>query len=172
MSITAVTASRDFVISRVFDAPRDLVWKVFTEAEHLKHWWGPKGSEVFHAQVNLRPGGVYLYGLTMGGADVWGKITYREIAAPKRMTMIVSFSDENGGVTRHPMAPVWPLQWFSEIIFEDIGNKTKLTLRSSPVEQTPREEREAFDAAHDNLRGGWGGSFDVLAGYLAGLRKN
>jgi uncharacterized protein YndB with AHSA1/START domain len=171
MSTAAVT-STDFVISRVFDAPRDLVWKAFTDAEYLKHWWGPKGSEVFHAQVDLRPGGAYLYGLLMGGAEVWGKITYREIAAPKRLTMIVSFSDENGGVTRHPMAPVWPLQWFSEIVFEDLGGKTKVILRSSPLEQTTPEEREAFDGAHNSMRGGWGGSFDVLDGYLAGLRKN
>lgn len=173
MSATATATSADFVLSRVFDAPRDLVWKVFTEAEHLKHWWGPKGSEIFHAQVDLRPGGAYLYGLTMAdGAEVWGKITYREIAAPGRMTMIVSFSDKNGGVTRHPMAPVWPLQWTSELVFEDLGNKTKVTLRSSPVERTPREEREVFDASHHKLRGGWGGSFDVLDGYLAGLRKS
>jgi uncharacterized protein YndB with AHSA1/START domain len=168
---TAAT-SADFVITRVFDAPRDLVWEVFTEAGHLKHWWGPKGCSVFHAQVDLRPGGVYLYGLAMaGGAEVWGKISYREIAAPERMTMIVSFSDRNGGVTRHPMAPVWPLQWASEIVFEAVGSKTKVTLRSSPAGQTTPEERAAFDSGRDSLRGGWSGCFDALDGYLAGLRK-
>lgn len=170
---TAAAISPDFVISRVFEAPRDLVWKIFTDENHMKHWWGPKGAKVFHSKIDLRPGGTYLYGLTMpDGAKVWGKFTYREIVAPERMTVMVSFSDENGGVTRHPMVPVWPLQWLSELTFEDLGNRTKLTLRSSLVGQTTPEERTAFDAAHDSMRGGWGGSFDVLDGYLAGLRKN
>ena len=55
--------STDFVISRVFDAPRDLVWKCFTEPERMKHWWGPKGFTVIASKMDLRPGGTYHYGM-------------------------------------------------------------------------------------------------------------
>ncbi|MBI3597425.1 MAG: SRPBCC domain-containing protein [Nitrospirae bacterium] len=48
----------EFVISRTFDAPRDLVWKAFTDPERMKHWWGPKGFTVRVAKMDFRPGGV------------------------------------------------------------------------------------------------------------------
>ncbi len=50
-----------FVISRVFDAPRGLVFKAFTDIERLKHWWGPKGSKVIASEMDLRPGGIFHY---------------------------------------------------------------------------------------------------------------
>ena len=56
----AATQNADFVISRVFDAPRDLVWKAFTEPERMKEWWGPKGCTVIASKMDLRPGGTYL----------------------------------------------------------------------------------------------------------------
>ena len=53
----------DFVISRTFDAPRELVWKCFTDPERMKQWWGPKGFKVITSKMDLRPGGCYHYGL-------------------------------------------------------------------------------------------------------------
>ncbi len=49
----------DFVISRVFDAPRDLVWKCFTEPERMRQWFGPKGSVIVSSKMDLRVGGIY-----------------------------------------------------------------------------------------------------------------
>ena len=53
----------EFVLSRVLDAPRDLVWKCFTDPERMRHWWGPKGFKVIASKMDLRPGGIYHYGL-------------------------------------------------------------------------------------------------------------
>ena len=101
----------DFVISRVFDAPRDLVWKCFTDPERMKQWWGPKGFTVIASNMDLRVGGTYHYGMKApDGSAMWGKFVYREIVPPEKLVFINSFSDENGGVTRHPMTPSWPLQ--------------------------------------------------------------
>jgi uncharacterized protein YndB with AHSA1/START domain len=61
--MNAGAKSGDFVMSRVFNAPRDLVWKVFTDVEHMKHWWGPKGFTVVKAEMDLRPGGTYHYAM-------------------------------------------------------------------------------------------------------------
>src|SRR5437667_4225050 len=116
----------DFVISRVFDAPRELVWKAFTEPERMKEWWGPKGFTVIASKMDLRPGGTYHYGMKApDGSAMWGKFLFRDIVAPERMVLINSFSDEAGGITRHPMAPTWPLQMLSTFTFEDVGGKTK-----------------------------------------------
>jgi uncharacterized protein YndB with AHSA1/START domain len=70
----AASSTREFTTSRVFDAPRELVWKALTEPERLKRWWGPKGFTVKSAEVDLRPGGSFLYCLQGpgGGFEMWG----------------------------------------------------------------------------------------------------
>ena len=168
MSTQAQTENTDFVISRTFDAPRDLVWKAFTEPERMKQWWGPKGFTVIAWKMDFSPGGTYHYGMRApDGSAMWGKFVYQEITPPERMVLINSFSDEAGGITRHPMAPNWPLQMFSTFTFEDVGGgKTKFAVRWSPHNATA-EERKVFAACHDSMRGGWGGTMDQLAAYLA-----
>jgi uncharacterized protein YndB with AHSA1/START domain len=163
----AKTKDRDFVISRVFDAPRDLVWQCFTQVERMKHWWGPKGVTVVKAEMDLHVGGTFHYAMQPpGGGVMWGKFVYREITPPERMVFISSFSDEAGGLTRHPMSPNWPLQMFSIFTFEELpGGKTKFTVRWSPYEATDTE-RATFDAGHDSMTGGWGGTLDQLESYL------
>jgi uncharacterized protein YndB with AHSA1/START domain len=168
--MTAISATKEFVMSRVFDAPRDLVWRCFTEAEHLKQWWGPKGFKVTKAKVDLRPGGVFHYAMQPSGGDLmWGKMAYREITPRDRIVFINSFSDEAGGVTRHPMAPSWPLQMLSIYTFEDApGGKTKFTVHWTPYEAMP-EERAVFesDQSRVSMTNGWTGTLDKLEPYLA-----
>ena len=164
-------SNQDFVITRIFDAPRDLVWKAFTDPQHMKQWWGPKGFTVIASKMDLRPGGTYHYGMKApDGSAMWGKFVYREVVAPERMVFINSFSDEAGGITRHPMAPTWPLEMLSTFTFEEApGGKTKLTIRWSPHNATD-EERKTFDAGHASMTQGWGGTMEQLAAYLAGAK--
>lgn len=158
----------DFVITRVFDAPREKVWRCFTEPEHMKEWFGPKGSTVVASKMDLRVGGTHHGALRAGdGPVMWTKFVYREVVPPQRLAWEHSFSDEAGGLTRHPLSPTWPLKLLTTVTFEDAGaGKTKLTLRWSPLDATA-EEQKTFDAAHDSMRGGWGGSFEQLEAYLA-----
>ncbi|HEY2754524.1 MAG TPA: SRPBCC domain-containing protein [Pseudolabrys sp.] len=166
--MTAAVSTKDFVISRVFDAPRDFLWKAFTEPEHMRQWWGPKGFKVIAAKMDLRVGGTYLYGLeSPDGKPMWGKFVYREITPPERLVFINSFSDENGGVTRHPMAPNWPLEMLSTFTFEEQpGGKTKFTVRWAPHNPT-EEETNVFEAGRDGMTQGWSGTMEQLAAYLA-----
>jgi len=167
--MVSTTTGADFVISRTFDAPRELVWKAFTDPGHMKEWWGPKGFVIVASKMDLRVGGTY-HGAMRDptGRVMWAKFVYREIAAPERLVWVHSFSDEAGGLTRHPMSPTWPLELLTTVTFEEApGDKTKLTLRWLPIDAT-EEECKTFDAAHDGMRGGWGGSFDQLVAYLAG----
>jgi uncharacterized protein YndB with AHSA1/START domain len=162
------TKSPDFVISRVFDAPRDLVWKCFTDPAQMKEWWGPKGVTVVHSKMDLRVDGTYHYAVkTPDGSLMWGRQVYREITPPERLVLINSFSDEKGGLTRHPMSPTWPIEMLSIFTFEEQpGGKTKFTVRWSPHNAT-EDERKTFDAGHDSMRGGWSGTMEQLEAYLA-----
>lgn len=158
-----------FVISRLFDAPRDIVWNVHTETKHLKHWWGPKGFKVTQCKIDLRPGGLFHYRLEMpNGGEMWGKWVFREIAAPEKLIFLSSFSDENGGTCRHIMKEIWPLELLTTLSFAAEGNKTRVTVDWIPHNATP-EENKAFDEFHHSMRGGWTGTFEQLADYLAKL---
>ena len=163
----AETRTEDFVISRVLDAPRGLVWKCFTDPEHMNQWWGPKGATVTVSKMELRPGGTFHYRMeTADGAEIWGKMLYREITPRDRIVFLNSFSDAAGGTTRHPMAPTWPLELYSVFTFEEQpGGKTKFTVRWSPHNAT-EEERKTFDAGRESMRQGWGGTLDKLEDYV------
>jgi uncharacterized protein YndB with AHSA1/START domain len=157
---------KPFEITRVFDAPRDRVWKAWTEPERLKRWWGPKGFTVHTCKVDLRPGGTFLYGMKApDGSDMWGKFVYREIVAPKKLVFIVSFSDPKGGVTRHPGMEDWPLQTMSTVTFEEQGAKTLVRVQWLPHEAT-EAERKTFDEGRDSMKQGWTGTLDQLTSYL------
>jgi uncharacterized protein YndB with AHSA1/START domain len=75
MPMNTQTQSADFVIAREFDAPRDMVWKAFTEPERMKQWWGPKGFTIVAAKMNLRPGGTYHYGMGQGWSGTLDQLT-------------------------------------------------------------------------------------------------
>ena len=75
-----------FVISRVFDAPRDRVWQAWTEVERLKQWFSPKGFTVIAAKMDFRVGGSYHYGMrTPNGQEMWGKWIFRDNATPEEI---------------------------------------------------------------------------------------
>src|SRR4051812_38103836 len=112
---------KPFLVSRIFDAPRERVWKAWTEREELMKWFGPKGVTIQKAVLDLKPGGTFHYCMrTPDGKDMWGKWTFREIVAPEKLVLISTFSDEKGGITRHPMVPDWPQQTLSTTTFRDL----------------------------------------------------
>ncbi len=160
-------SEHEFVLTRVFDAPRELIWKAFTDPEHMKHWWGPKGFTVRITKMDFRPGGTYHYCMrSPDGRDMWGKFVYREIVAPERIVFINSFSDEKGGLTRHPMSPTWPLEMLSTFTFAENDGKTTFTIKWAPHNAT-ETERKTFDDGRKGMQQGWGGTLDQLADYLA-----
>ena len=167
------TKTGDFVITRVFDAPPDLLWKCLTEPERMKEWSGPKGSVIVAAKMDLRVGGIY-HGAMRGpdGKVIWAKFVYREVVPPRRLVWEHSFSDEAGGLTRHPLSPSWPLRLLTTVTLQDApGGKTSLALTWSPLDASPQEQ-STFGAAHESMHDGWGGSFERLDAYLAGHKSS
>jgi uncharacterized protein YndB with AHSA1/START domain len=166
------TDSKPFVISRTFNAPRDLVWKAWTESEHMQ-WWGSKCATITHAKMDFRPGGIFHYCMrTPDGKEMWGKWAIREIVKPNKLVFINSFSDKDAGLTRHPMSPGWPLEVLSTMTFEEINGQTLLTITWQPWLATS-DEQKTFDAAHEGMTSGWCGSLDQLEAHLtqATVRK-
>jgi uncharacterized protein YndB with AHSA1/START domain len=167
----SLSGERELVVTRVFQAPRDLVWKAFTESDRLMHWWGPKGFTMLVHTLDLRPGGVYHYSMrSPDGHIMWGKFVYRDIQAPERMVFVNSFSDENGNVIRSPFSPTWPLEILNTLTLTESDGKTMVTLRGRPINVTA-EERETFWNTQESTRTGFAGTFDQLAEYLAEEKK-
>ena len=161
----------EFSTSRVLDAPRERVWKAWTDVQELSKWFGPKGTKIVSAKNDLHPGGIFLYAMKGEDGQVsWGKWVHREISPPSKLVWVISFSDENGGVARHPTAPDWPLEMLSTTVFDDeAGGRTRLTLRWKPLHPT-EAERKAFHSGLESMNKGWNGTFEQLESYLA--RKN
>jgi uncharacterized protein YndB with AHSA1/START domain len=162
-----VSATAPFVITRSVAAPRARVWQAWTEVEHLQHWWGPKGFVVTHCTVDLRPGGLMHYCLRAPeGGEMWGRFLYREIVRPERLVWVNSFSDEKGGITRHPMAPGWPAEMLTTVTFAEQGKGTLITVSWYPINATD-DERRLFDEGRASMNQGWTGTFEQLEQFLA-----
>ena len=158
---------KPFEISRVFDAPRERVWQAWTEPEHMKKWWGPKGFTVTHLKMDLRPGGMTHYCLRgPDGAEMWGRAVYREVRKPERLVWVNSFSDPKGGLTRHPGHESWPLEMLTTATLEAQGQRTKLTIQWLPLEGSSDVQRKTFDEGRKSMNQGWSGTFEQLEGFL------
>lgn len=163
----ASTSAQEFVISREFNAPREHVWRAWTEREQLMRWFGPKGTTISHAMLDFRPGGAFHYAMrSADGKEMWGKWVFREIIVPKKLVLVSSFSDAKGSVTPAPMIDNWPLETLSTTTFEEHDGKTTITLRWAPLNASELQ-LQTFAQMHDSMRQGWGGTFEQLAAYLA-----
>jgi uncharacterized protein YndB with AHSA1/START domain len=160
-SIGARSAEPELVITRVFDAPRELVFRAWTEPEHLVRWWGPNGFTTPVCKIDLRPGGVWHICMRApDGRDYWSKGIYREIIAPERIVTTDFFSDEDGNLVQpaqYGLPADWPAEMLLTVTFAEQDGKTKLTVRQSVSEALARSIG-AVD--------GWNQSLDRLAEQL------
>lgn len=156
------SSGREIVLTRVFDAPRNRVFKAWTEPEHLMRWWAPEGCTTPSCKVDLRPGGRFHYCMrTPDGKDIWGIGIYREIVEPERIVYMDSFADAKGSPvppTHYGMSADHPAETLVTATFAELGAKTKVTLRHSfPEAVKERKETEQ----------GWSQMLDRLAEHLA-----
>jgi uncharacterized protein YndB with AHSA1/START domain len=161
--------NREFTISRTFKASRDLVFAVWTEQQHLKQWFGPKGFTIPISQINLVRGGAFHYCMrAANGSEMWGKWTFQEIEPPSRIVFVSTFSNKHGNITRHPYVPGWPLEVLTTTTFIEDHRKTTIHLQWTPLHANAAEQR-IFDTMHEAMNQGWTGTFDQLDDYLVTL---
>lgn len=141
------TAAKDkvLVITRVFDAPRELVFRMWTDPDHLKHWWGPTHHPATHLEMDVRKGGAWRNRLTSvdTGEHLWHHGIFQEVVEPERLVFSFVWEEEGERGVENTVT----------ITFEDVGGKTRMTLRQEPFLSV--EER-------DGHGGGWSSTFDRL----------
>jgi uncharacterized protein YndB with AHSA1/START domain len=151
--------NREYVMERIFDAPRSLVFEVWSNAEHLKNWWGPKDWTLPVCELDFRPGGEWLYCMKGPAAtdymESWGKAVYHEIVEPERIVYADNFVDSEGNkIEGTPNILI-------TLTFEETDGKTKVISRAE------------FDTAEDlqavlkmGMEQGANESWDRLEDYL------
>ncbi len=162
-SSVAEPRKQEIVISRVFDAPRKLVWQAWTNCESMKQWWGPKTFTTPYCSIDLRIGGKYLNCMrSPDGKDYWSTGTYKEIVPMQRLVVTDSFADKDGNIVPASYYGVsdFPLEMLIIITFEEQNGKTKFTLRYPNVGKTSAEDLRGMEQ-------GWNESFDKLEQLLA-----
>src|SRR3989442_2264576 len=136
--------ANELVVVRVFDAPRERVWKAWTEPEQAKRWWGPKGFTGPVWRTDFRVGGKSLYCMrSPEGKDYWGTGVYREIVPPAKIVASDSFADSDGNVvpaSDYGFAADFPRELLLTVTFEDLGGKTKMTLRHAGFPAGPERD--------------------------------
>ncbi len=112
-------AAREIVITRVFDAPRELVWEAWTDPKHVVQWWGPKGFTTSIEKMDVRPGGVWKHVMHgPDGTDYPNKSVFTEVVKPERIVY------SHGGGKKGGPAAQFQATW----TFETLGEKTKVTI--------------------------------------------
>lgn len=145
MSTAATTGNKVLVITRVFDAPRELVFKMWTDPDHLKNWWGPKHHPATVLNMDVRQGGAWRNCLTSveTGDPLWHHGIFQEVIEPERL--VFSFVWEEEGERG--------IENIVTITFEDVGGKTRMTLRQEPFISV---------GERDGHGEGWSSTFDRL----------
>jgi uncharacterized protein YndB with AHSA1/START domain len=141
-SLKATTADREIVISRVFDAPREVVWDAWTDPKQVVQWWGPRGFTTTIHEMDVRPGGAWRH--TMhgpDGANYPGKSVFSEVVKPERIVLTHSGGKEGG----------LEVNFKSTWTFEAEGDQTRVTIR---MVFDSAEAREFVVKEHGAIEGG------------------
>lgn len=152
-----------FLLNRVFEAPKDVVFEMFTHPAHVEKWQPPTGFDMKILEGKVEAGSSLFY--EMGNSDVkfYGRSTYKSVKRPEFISFIQEFCDEKGQNAKHPGAPVWPARWLTSVTFAaEESNLTRITLKSEIIEDHTSLELEAFIAAREGMTQGWTGSLDRL----------
>ncbi len=140
-------------LTRLLDAPRELVFAMWTDPKHFQRWWGPRGSDNGETRLDVRPGGEIFVQMRGPGFDQPMGGTFREIDPPRRLVFTsTAFENDDGNMK---------LENLNTVTFEDVGGKTRLTVHTIVLRATPDMVR-----ALGGMEEGWSGSLDRLADLL------
>jgi len=164
---TRIENEQEIVLEKIFLAPKELVFEMFTKNEHLEHFWSPHNWEMFHCAMDFRAGGEWFYGITqknpnpnLKDEESYGKIVYDEIDAPNQIAYHFYFTDKTGEINR-----------------ELPGTKTEMEFIALDEDRTivaSRMEYESAEVLQELINGGLreslAESWDRLSTYLAKIK--
>lgn len=148
------------LIERVFDAPVETIWQMWTQAEHFKQWYGPKGFSVPVAEMDVRVGGKRLICMQSpdGKMKMWSTGEYTEVSPHTRLVYTDSPADEHGNVVSPAamgMPEGYPAQTEVTVLLEDLGGRTKMVMTHSGVPASAKQ--------------GWGQAFDKMVAHMGNV---
>jgi uncharacterized protein YndB with AHSA1/START domain len=158
---TTPTATREVTLTRIYDAPRSLVFKLWTDPSHVAQWWGPKGFTNPVCELDVRRGGkirIVMRGPKGGDYDQDFPMsgTFHEVVEPERLVFTAVAEDKDG----NPL-----LEAHTTVTFEDQGGKTKLTVHANAVGLAPIAPQMLA-----GMEAGWSQSLEKLAELVARAR--
>lgn len=155
------------ILTREYNAPRQLVFEAWTQVDHLRNWQFPfKGVTCEFVSADITSGGSSLHKMIMpNGFEMWLLTKYEEITPPESLVFRQYNSNEAGDILPNPQMPNWPKELRTTILLEEVGDITKLQLIWQPINPS-KEEAEAFEASRSEHDKGWGGGLDQLITYL------
>ncbi|MGE0565362.1 MAG: SRPBCC domain-containing protein [Pseudolabrys sp.] len=157
-----------YVLERTFDAPREMVWRTWTEPKLLARWYGPNVETIVH-RLDVRPGGLWLNEMKMGPKSMYQRAEYIEVVPPSRLVLLQSSSDAEWNIISAAWMKDWPRVMLTTVTFEADGDKTNMRLTWAPHEATAAEIA-CFKAALSGADKGWVSGMDALAKILAELK--
>ncbi len=157
------------ILTRDFDAPMQLVYEAWTQENHLCKWQVPNADVICEYQfADIRAGGSALHKMVMpNGKEMWLLTKYQELCPYDTIIFFQYLSNEHGEIISPPMSN-WPKEIRATIRLSEENGVTHMQFFWQPINPT-KEEAEAWEASRSQHGKGWGGSFELLAGYLANL---
>lgn len=157
-----------YVLERVFDAPRELVWRTWTEPDLISRWYGPNVETIVH-RLDLEVGGLWLVEMRWGGNSHYQRVEYTEVTPPERLVWLHANADADWNVAANAQMPDWPRVLLTTVTLAEQGTQTHLRLTWTPYEATAAEIA-FFAAAVEGMGKGWGAGMELLAKLLADLQ--
>ena len=161
----------EYVLDRTFDAPRELVWRAWTDPDILHRWYGPGVETIIH-EFDLQPGGSWLNEMKWGDNSMFSKVVFQEVT-PTSLLVWHHHSATNSDWSDMPnqMMPDWPRLLLTTVTFEEQGDQTNVRLLQVPMEAT-ESELACFSEAMRKMDSGWGGGYKIIDELLAELKTN
>ena len=156
----------EYILDRLFGAPRELVWRAWTDPELLHQWYGPGAQTIIH-KFDLQPGGLWLNEMKWGEKSHFQKVVFKDVIKPSKLVWHHhSSTDADWNDASNPMMPNWPRLLLTTVTFEDLGQQTNVRLSQIPFEATD-DEIASFAASMAGMGKGWGSGYAILDKLLA-----
>ncbi|GAA6181560.1 SRPBCC family protein [Shimia sp. NS0008-38b] len=149
-----------YIFSRVFDAPKALVWKAWSDPKLLAVWYGPGVETVIH-EFDLRAGGRWLNEMKWGETSDYSRMEFQEVTQAEKIVWLHHSTDAEWLQSPNPMMPNWPQKLLTTVTFVEDGGQTKVKLEQVPVDASA-EEAACFAEMMGGMDSGWGKGFDLL----------
>lgn len=163
-----MSETAEYRLERVFDAPRDMVWRAWTDPELVHRWYGPGVKTVIH-QFDCKPGGAWLNEMQFGEKSDFSKMVFQEVNAPERLVWHHSSTDPEWNIAANPMMPDWPRILLTTVTFTEEDDKTRVCLTQVPMDASDAEVA-CFAAMMANMDKGWGSGYKIIDEVLEELK--